>query len=56
VRPFGKRSVVEGLVATISHDGELTISEVDLLRTLCAVLQLPLPAMLAGAAQPARSA
>jgi Zn-dependent protease with chaperone function/uncharacterized tellurite resistance protein B-like protein len=53
LHPFAKRSVVEGLVATISHDGELTISEVDLLRTLCAVLQLPLPAMLAGAAQPA---
>jgi Zn-dependent protease with chaperone function len=56
LHPYAKRSVVEGLVATISHDGELTISEVDLLRTLCAVLQLPLPAMLAGAAQPARSA
>jgi Zn-dependent protease with chaperone function len=57
LHPYAKRSVVEGLVATISHDGELTISEVDLLRTLCAVLRLPLPAMLAGAtAQPARSA
>jgi Zn-dependent protease with chaperone function len=57
LHPYAKRSVVEGLVATISHDGELTISEVDLLRALCAVLRLPLPAMLAGAtAQPARSA
>jgi hypothetical protein len=41
--------VVEGLVATISHDGEMTLTEVDLLRTLCAILQLPLPALLGGA-------
>jgi Zn-dependent protease with chaperone function len=49
LHPYAKRVVVEGLVATISHDGEMTLTEVDLLRTLCAILQLPLPALLGGA-------
>ena len=59
LHPYAKRSVIEGLVATIAHDGVMTLSEVDLLRTLCAVLRLPLPAMVGGAGaevQPARSA
>ena len=46
LHPFAKRAVLEGLVTTIAHDGMMTQAEVDLLRTLCAVLQLPLPALL----------
>lgn len=46
LHPFAKRAVLEGLVTTIAHDGMMTQGEVDLLRTLCAVLQLPLPALL----------
>ncbi len=53
LHPYAKRAVVEGLVATIAHDGQMTSTEVDLLRTLCAILQLPLPPLLADAAQAA---
>ena len=52
LHPYAKRSVVEGLVATIAHDGVMTLGEVDLLRAVCAVLQLPVPAMLGAAAAP----
>ena len=55
LHPFAKRAVLEGLVTTIAHDGVMTQGEVDLLRTLCAVLQLPLPALL-GRTSPASNA
>lgn len=53
LHPCAKRVVVEGLVATIAHDGQMTVTEVDLLRTLCAILQLPLPPLLGAADQAA---
>jgi Zn-dependent protease with chaperone function len=53
LHPYAKRVVVEGLVATISHDGQMTLTEVDLLRTLGAILQLPLPPLLGAAGQAA---
>jgi Zn-dependent protease with chaperone function len=43
LRPLAKRQLVEALVITISHDGQLTVAEAELLRTACAVLQCPLP-------------
>jgi hypothetical protein len=46
LHPYAKRAVLEGLVTTIAHDGMMTQGEIDLLRTLCAVLQLPLPPLL----------
>jgi Zn-dependent protease with chaperone function len=46
LHPFAKRRLVEALVATISHDGYLTVAEAELLRTTCAVLQCPLPPLL----------
>jgi hypothetical protein len=46
LHPFAKRRLVEALVATISHDGYLTVAEAELLRTACAVLQCPLPPLL----------
>jgi Zn-dependent protease with chaperone function len=46
LHPFAKRSLVEALVATTSHDGVLTVDEAELLRTVCAVLQCPLPPLL----------
>ncbi len=55
LHPFAKRALLEGLVTTIAHDGVMTQGEVDLLRTICAVLQLPLPALL-GRTSPASSA
>ena len=46
VDPMGKALLVEGLVAAISHDGHVSVSEAELLRTVCAVLHCPLPPML----------
>ncbi|MEO5595751.1 MAG: M48 family metallopeptidase [Lysobacteraceae bacterium] len=42
----GKVILIEGLVATISMDGKVTVAESELLRTVCAVLHCPLPPML----------
>jgi Zn-dependent protease with chaperone function len=44
--PLAKQAVVEGLVATISHDNQVTVAEAELLRTICAVLHCPVPPML----------
>lgn len=46
LHPYGKRSLVEGLVRTIAHDEQLSIAEAELLRTVCAVLRCPLPPLL----------
>jgi hypothetical protein len=44
--PMGKSGLIEGLVAAVSLDGKVTVSESELLRTVCAVLHCPLPPML----------
>ena len=31
------------MVAVISHDGQMTVTELELLRTICAILHCPLP-------------
>jgi hypothetical protein len=41
-----KQLLVEGLVRTIAHDEWLTAEEAELLRTVCAVLECPLPPLL----------
>lgn len=46
LHPFAKRALIEGLVATIAHDGELALAESELLRTVCAALQCPLPPLI----------
>ncbi|MGH3728243.1 MAG: M48 family metalloprotease [Micromonosporaceae bacterium] len=38
-----KQRLVAGMVTVISHDGVMTVEEVELLRTVCAVLHCPLP-------------
>ena len=40
--------MVEAITAAISHDGRVSVAEAELLRTICAVLHCPLPAMLGG--------
>jgi Zn-dependent protease with chaperone function len=47
--PAGKQRVIEGMVRCMSHDERITVSEAELLRTVCAALHCPLPPMLAGA-------
>ncbi|MEP6634397.1 MAG: M48 family metallopeptidase, partial [Luteimonas sp.] len=44
--PLAKQVVVEAITASISHDGRVTVSESELLRTICGVLHCPLPPML----------
>src|SRR5690606_14078410 len=44
--PLAKQLLVEALTVAISHDGRTTVSEAELLRTICAMLHCPLPPML----------
>ena len=44
--PMAKSVLIEALVAAVSLDGKVTVSESELLRTVCAVLHCPLPPML----------
>ena len=46
LQPMGKVLLVEGLVAAISHDGQVSVAESELLRTVCGSLHCPLPPML----------
>ncbi|WP_051399784.1 M48 family metallopeptidase [Haloechinothrix halophila] len=46
-----KARLVEGLVLVISHDGVMTVAELELLRTVCGLLHAPLPPI-ATAARP----
>jgi Zn-dependent protease with chaperone function len=47
LHPFAKRVVVEGLTKTVAHDNQVSVEEAELLRTVCAILQCPLPPLLA---------
>ncbi|GAB3167423.1 M48 family metallopeptidase [Myceligenerans halotolerans] len=38
-----KQQLVEAVVTVIGHDGRMTVSELELLRTICAMLHCPLP-------------
>jgi hypothetical protein len=38
-----KEFLVTGMVTVIGHDGVMTVSELELLRTVCALLHCPLP-------------
>ena len=42
-----KEQLVEAMVATVTHDQQLTLGEAELLRAVCASLHCPLPPLLA---------
>ena len=42
----GRQSLLLAVIETVSHDGRLTVSEGELLRAVCAALELPLPPIL----------
>lgn len=44
--PLAKQLLVEAVTATVSHNQRVNIAEAELLRTICATLHCPLPAML----------
>jgi Zn-dependent protease with chaperone function len=45
--PLPKRSMIEALVAAVTDDGVLEVAEAELLRTACALLHCPVPALVA---------
>ncbi|MEV4710981.1 M48 family metallopeptidase [Micromonospora sp. NPDC049374] len=45
LRPADKERLVAATVAVISHDGMMTVPEIELLRTICGLLHCPLPPM-----------
>ncbi|SCG64735.1 M48 family metallopeptidase [Micromonospora halophytica] len=45
LRPSDKERLVAATVAVISHDGTMTVPEIELLRTVCGLLHCPLPPM-----------
>jgi hypothetical protein len=49
LQPKVKEQLVQALVATISHDGRMTVPESELLRVICATLHCPLPPLYAAA-------
>jgi len=51
LQPFAKQALVEGLARTVAHDGAMSLAEAELLRTVCALLQCPLPPLLPQLAQ-----
>jgi Zn-dependent protease with chaperone function len=44
--PFAKKTVIDGLVRTITSDEVMTEAEAELLRTVCALLHCPLPVLM----------
>lgn len=44
--PLAKQLLVEAVTATVSHNQRVNVAEAELLRTICATLHCPLPAML----------
>ena len=42
----GSQSLLQALAETVGHDGKVTAAEADLLRTICASLNCPLPPIL----------
>jgi hypothetical protein len=43
LEPLAKQVLIEAITATIGLDGQVTVAESELLRTICAVLHCPLP-------------
>ncbi len=45
--PVAKEQLVEAMVATVTHDQQLTMGEAELLRAVCASVHCPLPPLVA---------
>jgi hypothetical protein len=43
----GRKSLLHAVSSTVAHDGKITLAEAELLRTVCATLDCPLPPILA---------
>ncbi len=49
INSAGRQSLIEAVTRTIAHDGQLLISEAELLRAICASLDCPLPPIISAA-------
>ncbi|MEM9302006.1 MAG: M48 family metalloprotease [Pseudomonadota bacterium] len=43
LEPLAKEALIEALTATLSHDGKITLKELELLRAICASIHCPMP-------------
>ena len=43
LEPLAKEALIEALTATLSHDGQITLAELELLRAICASIHCPMP-------------
>ena len=50
----GRRAMLKAITTVAVHDGQVTTAETELIRTICASLDVPLPPLLTGAASPER--
>ena len=50
----GRRAMLKAITTVAVHDGQVTTAETELIRTICASLDVPLPPLLTGAATPER--
>jgi Zn-dependent protease with chaperone function len=46
LEPAEKQALIEAITTAVSHDGNISVTESELLRTVCGVLHCPLPPML----------
>ncbi len=46
LEPAAKQALIEAITTAVSHDGNISVTESELLRTVCGVLHCPLPPML----------
>jgi hypothetical protein len=45
VHPTGKRALADGMARVIAVGGQLTVSQVDLLRATCQIIDCPVPTL-----------
>jgi hypothetical protein len=43
LRPADKQRLVAAVVATIGYDGTISVTESEMLRTVCALIHCPIP-------------
>jgi hypothetical protein len=46
INPAGRQTLLKAVTETITHDGSLSLAEAELLRTICASLNCPLPPLM----------
>jgi len=52
LKPQATAPLIDALLATLNHDGRITVAEAELLRVVCASLHCPLPPLLGDASCP----